>query len=64
MATGGEAKVREGDKLIMEAEKCLKTNWLKWSAEYAGAAHAFDKAGKTSCQILREDNLYQSTPLV
>lgn len=23
----------------------LKTSWLKWNPDHAGAAHAFDKAG-------------------
>lgn len=37
----------------------LKTNWLKWSADYAGAAHAFDKAGTTS-----SENLFLTTRIM
>eukprot|EP00118_Oscarella_pearsei_P026029 m.309258 g.309258 ORF g.309258 m.309258 type:complete len:390 (+) comp45907_c0_seq1:149-1318(+) len=39
-----EAKVREGSQHMQKAEKCLKTSWLKWKADYDGAAQAYTNA--------------------
>ncbi len=29
----------------IDVDCSLKTNWLKWNADYDNAAHSFDKAG-------------------
>ncbi|EDO36713.1 predicted protein [Nematostella vectensis] len=40
-----QRKLQEGILLIKEAEKCMKTSWLKWKPDYDSAADKYMKAG-------------------
>jgi len=38
------SKLAEGDKLIIDAEKYLKTGFFKWKPDYDSAAPCFQNA--------------------
>eukprot|EP00058_Branchiostoma_floridae_P020553 XP_002606043.1 hypothetical protein BRAFLDRAFT_285193 [Branchiostoma floridae] len=40
-----DRRVAEGLEHLKEAEKCMKTSFFKWKADYDGAASAYTKAG-------------------
>ncbi|XP_033626431.1 gamma-soluble NSF attachment protein-like [Asterias rubens] len=38
-------KTAEAEEHVRQAEKCIKTSWTKWKADFDGAAHEYEKAG-------------------